>query len=138
MISLVKQKRIYAFFIIALFLVTFAFGLYSFITGVISFGELEDVWDGVSVATQFESGNGTFENPYIIKTPEEFVYFKALIEGDSFQAYQDKYYALDDDLNFGDNSFSSIGVITATEEGNNQEKIFKGHLDGRGHSIYNL
>ena len=138
MISLVKQKRIYAFFIIALFLVTFAFGLYSFITGVISFGELEDVWDGVSVATQFESGNGTLENPYIIKTPEEFVYFKALIEGDSFQAYQDKYYALDNDLNFGNNSFSSIGVITTIEEGNNQEKIFKGHLDGRGHSIYNL
>ncbi len=126
-------RKIFISFFIAFIVLSFSFFIYLLLTGKLTFSSLEQPWDGVSVATQFESGNGTSENPYIIKSPEEFVYFKNLIEGDNYQAYQDKYYALDDDLNFGDKSFSGIGIITSEED-----KIFKGHFDGRGHSIYNL
>ena len=126
-------KKTFISFFIAFIVLSFSFFIYLLLTGKLTFGSLEQPWDGVSVATQFESGNGTSENPYIIRSPEEFVYFQNLIEGDNYQSYQDKYYALDGDLNFGDKSFSSIGIITSEED-----KIFKGHFDGRGHSIYNL
>jgi len=123
MISLVKQKKIYTFFIIALFLITFAFGLYSFITGVISFGELEDVWDGVSVATSFHSGNGTEDNPYVINDASEFIYFQSLIEGEHYKDYQDKFYILGKDIDFNNHEITPIGKIIDEED-----RYFKGNL----------
>lgn len=134
----IRKNKKFFFSFFALFVLTvFSFFIYNLVTGIITLANKDDIWDGESVATGFTAGNGTLENPYIIKTPEEFVYFKSLIEGDNYKTYQDKYYALEDDLNFGDNSFSSIGIITG-EEDNLEEKIFKGYFDGRGHSIYNL
>ena len=130
-------KKVFVSFFIAFIITSCSFFIYSLLTGKLSFSSLGEGWDGISVATQFESGNGTKENPYIIRSPEEFVYFKNLIEGDNYQSYQDKYYAIEEDLNFGDNSFSSIGNITV-KENNNEDRFFKGHLDGRGHTIANL
>ena len=127
-------KRIFVSFFIALIAVSCSFFIYSLLTGKLTFSSYGEGWDGFTVAIQFESGNGTEENPYIIRTPEEFVYFKNLIEGENYKAYQDKYYALENDLNFGGNSFSSIGIITG-EEGNVEDRIFKGNLDGMSSTI---
>ncbi len=133
----VKTKKIFFSFVALFVLTSFSFFIYVLLTGSISFGSKEDIWDGETIASSFGTGNGTKDNPYIIKTPDEFVYFKTLIEGDNYKAYQDKYYALDDDLNFGDKSFSSIGIIDL-KDNDTEEKIFKGYFDGRGHSIFNL
>lgn len=125
-----KTKKIFFAIFAAFIVASFSFLTYSLMTGGISFAQREDVWDGESVATSFSAGNGSEENPYLIKTEDEFLYFKQLIEGDQFTSYQDKYYALDDDLDFGEHSITGIGIINEEEE-----RIFKGHLDGRGHSI---
>ena len=116
----------------ALFVVVFSFLIMNIITGRITFGEV-DAWDGESVATAFTSGNGTKENPYVISSPEEFILFKNSIEGLDYEAYQDKYYELANDLNFGNHQISSIGI--KEEE---TEKFFKGNFNGKGHTINNL
>ena len=115
----------------ALFVVVFSFLLINIITGRITLGEA-DAWDGETIATSFSSGNGTVENPYIISNPEEFMYFKNSIEGLDYEAYQDKYYELSSDLNFGNHPISSIGIKEDIE------KIFKGNFNGNGHTISNI
>ena len=95
-----NKKNIFIAGFAALFVVVFSFLLINIITGRITFGEA-DAWDGESVASSFSSGNGTLENPYIIGSPEEFILFKNSIEGEDFKAYQDKYYELSANLNFG-------------------------------------
>ena len=104
------SKKIFIYVLAALTLVLVAFFSYSLITGKISFGAPEDAWDGVSIAGSFAGGNGTVENPYLISSPEEFAYFKKVIENDKNSAYRDKYYVLTADINMGDKPISSIGV----------------------------
>ena len=127
-----NKKKIFITSFAALFVVVFSFLLINIITGKITFGE-SDAWDGETVATSFSSGNGTKENPYIISSPEEFVFFKNSIEGLDYEAYQEKYYELSADLNFGSHQISSIGI--KEEE---TEKIFKGHFNGNGYTISNI
>lgn len=128
-----KIKKLFLSFFAALMLTSFSFFIYTLLTGKISFSELEDGWDGTTVATSFSAGNGTKENPYVIKTPEEFVYFKTLIEGENYLSYQDKYYVLENDIDMNQKSLSGIGTIQGE-----QERIFKGHFDGKHHKISNL
>lgn len=116
----------------ALFVVVFSFLLINIISGRITLGEA-DAWDGETIATSFSSGNGTLENPYVISSPEEFMLFKNSVEGLDYEAYQDKYYELNADLNFGNHQISSIGI--KEEE---TEKIFKGNFNGNGYTISNL
>ena len=94
---------------------------------------LENRWDGVSVASSFSSGNGTLENPYVISTPEEFVYFKNSVEGLNSSSYADKYYRLSKDIDMGNFEFETIGIFTDEEL-----RIFKGYFDGDGHVIKNV
>lgn len=94
---------------------------------------VENRWDGVSVASSFSSGNGTLENPYVISTPEEFVFFKNSIEGLNSSTYADKYYVLSKDIDMGNFDFGTIGIFTDEEL-----RIFKGHFDGDGHVIKNV
>ena len=61
------------------------------------------------------------------------MYFKELIEGDSFLAYQDKYYVLDNDIDFNDREITPLGVVLE-----DQERVFKGHLDAKGYSFKNF
>lgn len=119
---------IFASFVIALI----SYFSYSLVTGNISFSSKKVGWDGVTVASTFSGGNGTKENPFQIKTPEEFMYFKELIEGDSFQNYQDKYYSLGSDIDFNNQPFSSIGIFS------DEERLFKGFFDGNGHVLKNI
>ena len=128
----VLSKRLFIYFIAAFFLAFFSFAIYTLVSGGTSFGQMEG-WDGVSVATGFAKGNGTEENPYVIQDAAEFIYFKRLIEGEESSFYHDKYYALEDDINFNGNSFTPIGVMDGEEE-----RFFAGHLDGNGHALVNF
>lgn len=125
-------KKVFVVISSGLLLTAFAFFLYTLITGRFSLAT-NYAWDGVSVASTFSSGNGSEDNPYIIRTPEEFVYFKSLIEGEQYSSYYDKFYVLDSDLDFGGNSISAIGL--EVEEDN---RYFRGSFDGQGHTVQNL
>ena len=129
---MINQKKKFILFAVFFFVLTVLVS-YFLLTGRFSFSSYEGGWDGQTVAIDFVGGNGTYENPYIISTPEEFIYFKSVIEGDSSLGYQDKYYVLSNDLDFNQFPFSSIGVI-----GEESENIFRGHLDGAGHTLRNI
>ena len=132
-VNKVNVEKLFIRFSFAFMLVLASFFAYFLVTGNISFGELENGWDGVTIARSFVSGNGTEDNPYIINSAEEYMYFKELIEGDSFSAYQDKYYALGNDIDFNGKEIKPIGVVKGEEE-----HLFKGHIDGRGYAIRNF
>lgn len=126
------RKRLFVYFVAALFLVLFSFGIYSLVTGLISFGK-DEGWDGYTVATDFEKGNGTIDNPYVIQNAEEFLYFKQLLEGKNYESYQDKYYVLGNTIDFNGNAITPIGVLEGEEE-----RYFTGHFNGNGYALTNF
>ena len=130
-ISRFRTKKLYIYLVAAFFLAVFSFGIYALISRL-SLAD-SDAWDGVTIATEFSGGNGTAENPYIIRNAPEFMYFKNLIEGDNSEAYQGLYYVLGNDIDFGQNSIKPIGVFEGESE-----RVFAGHFDGAGHSLHNF
>ena len=84
------------------------------------------VWDG-SVATGFESGSGTQDDPYIIKTGEQLAYLAQQVNAGT--AYSDNYFKLSNSINLAGNLWTPIG---------NSSKQFKGKFDGNGNRIYGL
>ena len=122
-----KNKLICKIICTVLIAVT-CFGIINVLTSKDSYSNsVEVLWDGVSVSSSFSAGNGTLENPYIINNGADFAYFKYLIENNDI--YNDKYYALGDNVNLNNHDFEPIG----SENG-----IFKGHFDGRGFTIRNV
>ena len=118
-------KKIFFVFLAALAIVLFDLVLISFIEGRISLANIENGWDGTTVASEFAGGNGSSENPFLISNGDELALFKSVIENNS-DVYADKYYQLSDDVNMGNHDYSTIA------------KEFKGHFDGRGYSINNV
>lgn len=123
-----KNKLIYN--VICTLLIAIAcFGIINVLTAKNSFSNsVEVLWDGVSVASSFSAGNGTEENPYLISTGDEFAYFKQLIEGSYSDIYNDKYYALSNNINLDNHEWVAIGT---------GDNVFKGHFDGKGFVIKN-
>ncbi len=126
------------------------------------FNEVE-TWDG-SVATGFNDGTGTEEDPYIISNASEFAYFASSIDDTGYAGYYFKLsnhivlnngtfgydgtnrtYTLNDTLfylgmyngNVYDNANLSGNIISTI---NVFDKIsnFKGYFDGDYHTIYGL
>lgn len=93
-----------------------------------NFVVIENVWSG-EVATSFDGGNGTKDNPYIISNGEELAYLQSLITGKNYEQYKDKYYILSNDINMGGNEFKPIG---------NEDNVFMGSIDGNGYTISNF
>lgn len=83
-------------------------------------------WDGESTADDFASGDGSFGDPYVISTPEEFNYFAQFVQRNGISAK--KYFILTSDLDFGGHTIVPVG---------SQNSQFKGIFDGRGHTISN-
>ena len=88
------------------------------------------VWDGNSVATAYESGDGTEANPYEIATAEQFAYFAEQIKAG---AGADAHYILTSDLDMTAVSWEPIG-------GSLQNDYYAGHyfhgnFDGQGRCI---
>lgn len=79
----------------------------------------KDQWDGVTVASGYESGDGTQDNPYVIANSEQFAYFaRQLTAGNGVDAY----YYLTADLELTSANWKTIPV-------------FKGNFNGNGHTI---
>lgn len=79
------------------------------------------IWDGTSVSSDFSGGNGTINNPYLIKTGNDFAYFQKVME-EYPDIYNSAYYTLVSDINLGQHEISPISE-------------FKGVFDGNGYSI---
>lgn len=95
-----------------------------------------DVWDG-TVATSYESGEGTLAKPYIIKTASQFAYFAQQVNAG--KTSKDTYVKLDTDIDLGglDNSGNGIDSRKWTPIGSG-DAHFQGTFDGGNHTIKGL
>ena len=82
-------------------------------------------WDG-TVSLSFPSGNGSELNPYAIESGSDLAYLKQLLEGPEDITYLDKYYAINSDINLGDNEFYINNI-----------NPFVGSIDGKANVISN-
>ncbi len=87
------------------------------------------VWSG-KMATQYAGGTGTEEDPYIIETPEQFVYM--LNDNNTLG----KFYSVTADLKLNDTSKSGWEETARNWIGNS--KYFRGTLLGNGHVVTGL
>lgn len=78
-------------------------------------------WDGTT-KTQPE-GSGTASNPYVINTAEEFAWFGDKMNNNA------QYWVLGDDIDLGNQEW---------KKGGNSGATFKGHFDGKGHTVSNV
>ena len=85
------------------------------------------IWDG-SIAHKFAGGDGSFNNPYLIKNGSQLAYFFTIINSDDSGEYFNKFYELKNNINMDgrDFSFAKFG------------KTFSGTFNGNGFSIYNF
>lgn len=91
------------------------------------------VWDG-SVAEGFETGSGTKDDPYVIKTASQLAFLSQSVSGgDSFK---DKYITLESDiaLNKTDDLLWTESAVKWASIGN-PVTCFDGFFDGLGHTI---
>lgn len=99
-----------------------------------------DVWDGEAVATGFASGTGTKEDPFIINTAAQLVYFREQV--DAGVTYKDQFVKLNADIDLNNEPFDPIGFGYWYEknviDGVDQNTVFMGTFDGGNHTIYNL
>ncbi len=133
--------------------------IFSLLTYMVIADESEDVeesidyWDG-TMAESFAGGTGAEEDPFLIDTPEQFVYFLHLRENmvltdDDRYFYADLHYRLTRDLYFNeafDNAISLSGYKLPTRVTSKLNKLptltalsyFSGVFDGGGHTLYNI
>ncbi len=83
-------------------------------------------WDGSSVASGFDYGNGTKEEPYLISTAAELAYLATSVN--SGTTYSGVYFQLTNDIDLADNAWTPIGT---------HANPFMGVFDGAGHMIAN-
>lgn len=109
-----------------------AFCLLAGLMPTIAFAEepTVSVWDGNSVATAYESGDGTEANPYEIATAEQLAYFAEQIKAGTGA---DAYYILTSDLNMEAASWEPICGSLMSDYYNNN--YFRGNFNGQGHCI---
>lgn len=80
-----------------------------------------DVWDGEAIAGDFYGGNGTFDNPYIINSAAQFIYFIK-----STNTFKSKYIEL----------YNSIDLNSVILKSGKQN--FAGHFNGNNFSVLNV
>lgn len=113
------------------------------------------VWDG-STATSFAGGSGTENDPYLISNGAELAYFAHIVNDAVFNT-EGLYFALTADIYLNDisnvsswsennapaNVWTPIGYNTyeIVDDFNirvRDENAFKGHFDGRGHTVHGV
>lgn len=89
----------------------------------------QDVWDGISIASGFEGGNGTTAaTPYEIKTAAQLAFLaKSVNEGTN---YSDRYFSLTEDIDLNGKVWTPIGISQAAP--------FSASFEGNGHRITGL
>lgn len=127
----IKKNKLFFSIVCTLIILFACFSIISILTSKNSFSNNTEVkWDGVTIASSFSLGNGTEDNPYLISNGEELAFFKELIEGTNSAIYNDKYYALSNNINLDNHEWIAMG--------NSLDNLFKGHFDGAGYTIKNV
>lgn len=88
----------------------------------------DNVWNG-EVATKFDSGSGTSNDPYIIATPSELAYLKDSLVDNNY--YEGVYFKVENSLDLNNITWSGIGLGMS-------QNGFKGIFDGNNKRIYNV
>ena len=123
------KEKVWTISLAIVFLAVFSVAFFFIYTDKAVLGEQTDIiWDGSTIATSFSGGNGTKENPYLIKNGEELAFLKQLLDGNQATSYQDLYYELTEDINLGSHDLGPIGIETP----------FSGKFNGNGHVIKNI
>ena len=91
-----------------------------------------DFWI-VCKADQFAAGDGSENNPYIIKTARQLALLAYNINTLQAGNYASAYYKLGKDIDLSGKAWTPIGTTSG-----NSTVYFKGHFDGNGHSIIGL
>lgn len=91
-------------------------------------------WDG-DVATAYDSGSGTAEDPYVIKTSGQLAFLAKSVNEET--DYAGKHFVLGSNIDISAKEWVPIGFY-AEEPKNVQTKPFKGYFDGRDHTISGL
>lgn len=81
----------------------------------------KDQWDGVTVASGYESGDGTQDNPYVIANSEQFAYFAQQMQSEDYNG-AGEYFVLTADLELTSADWKPVFQ-------------FDGSFDGNGHTI---
>lgn len=105
------------------------FSVISLFTATTTFSNIEEVWDGVEVATSFSGGNGTKDNPYQIKNGSELAYLKELVNEKQVSNLKDLYFVLSNNIDLGGHTWQGIGT---------GDSPFSGYFDGCGYIIQNF
>ena len=127
------KNKLFVFIVGILFVSMASFGVFTLLTSFFSLSKDDgSSWDGVSVSSSFSSGNGSSDNPFIIKSGADLAYFKEVIEGINSSTFNELYYELGSNIDLGDKEFQTIGKYVDGEE-----HIFKGNFDGNGYTIKN-
>ena len=86
-----------------------------------------DVWDG-TVATDFASGRGISDDPYLISTSAQLAYLAQQVNGGT--SYEGKYFRQTANFDLAGKKWTPIGA--------EESKPFKGNFDGNNHEIFGL
>ena len=121
-LNFIKNKKIIAIFLIAIFTILLLVIVPSF-----SQNNSSTIWDG-TIADSFEDGTGAYNDPYIISNGGEFAYFLSLLNGDNNLEYFNKYYELVNNINFNNLVLPSSSA----------DKKFSGNLNGNGFTLSNI
>ncbi len=111
------------------------------IAATIPFGAMNTIaaWNGTT-ASKFESGNGSEENPYIIKTAEQLALLATNVNNG--EEYQNVYFKLEASIELSTASvkrnWPGIGKWYIDSNGETQFDIFRGTFDGNGKTISGL
>ena len=90
-------------------------------------------WDG-DVATAYDSGSGTAENPYVIKTAGQLALLAKSVNEKT--DYIGKHFILGSDIDISGHNWIPIGNYH--DKNANQRIPFKGSFDGKNHTISGL
>lgn len=105
----------------------------------------EDVWDG-KIALGFDSGNGSENDPYIIRTGAQLAYLAQ--QTNIGINYDNNYFELLNDIDLNNIPWTPIGNSSYNQSRNDTEdqlinsvvngNRFSGNFNGNGHTIKNL
>ena len=93
--------------------------------------EESSTWDG-SIATAFDGGDGTADNPYQIATGAQLAYLAKFVNSDIKNDCAGEYFVLTADIDLNGQQWEAIG-----KSGMNSAN-FSGTFDGQYHKIINL
>ncbi len=139
------KKRSFLAILLSVIMITSMLPLSVFAAEGVSASAAE-IWDG-SVATEFASGSGTEDDPFIIMTAPQLALLAAQTNGIADAPYENAYFELGADIALNDTTednwylYPDVNVWTPIGFGNSRFSVtdeyfaFSGRFDGKGFTV---